>query len=505
MAERVYILDTTLRDGEQMPGVNLNLSEKLEIALQLEKLGVDVIEAGFPAASPGDFEAVQAVAGRVVNCAVTGLCRAVPGDIERCAAAIRHAAHPLIHIFIATSDLHMKYKLRMQPEEVLERSVEAVKQARNLCPDVAYATEDGTRTDREFLFRVIEAVIDAGARTINIPDTVGYATPEEYFDLIRSVREQVPNIDKARLSVHCHNDLGLAVANTLAGLKAGARQLDCTINGLGERAGNAALEEVVMAMATRQDCLGFETGVVTRRIYRTSRMVESLTAVPIPPNKAVVGENAFRHESGIHQHGVMANRSTYEVMTPESIGVVHSGMALGKLSGRHAFAERLQALGYNLEGEELDQAFSKFKVLADRKKEISDRDLEAIAGHKASEVAEIYALDSFQLQSGNKIDAIASVKLIYKGETLSEAAVGDGPVDAIFKAVDKIVGLDVTLEAYGIKAVTEGKDALGEVTVRVSYKGETYSGRGLAVDVIESSVRAYIAAINRVLSELPLE
>lgn len=499
---RIIIFDTTLRDGEQTPGVNLNLHEKLEIARQLEKLGVDVIEAGFPAASVGDFESVSAIAGTLQHSSVAALCRASAADIKRGYDAIKHAAHPRIHTFIATSPIHMHYKLRMEPSEVLSRAIDAVAFARELCADVEFSAEDASRSDREFLYRIIEAVVKAGATTVNIPDTVGYASPEEYGQLFRDIQKNVPHLGGIVLSTHCHDDLGMATANSLAAIRNGARQIECTINGLGERAGNAALEEIVMALSTRADLYGFSHGIETTGITRTSRMVSSYAGIDIPPNKSVVGNNAFRHESGIHQHGMLRERSTYEIMTPESVGLVKSGMVLGKLSGRHAFVERLRELGYVLTDVEIDEAFTKFKQLADRKKDVTDRDIEALIGHEVDEVPDMYELESFQLQSGNKIKSIASVTLTYKGNEISEAAVGDGPIDAAFNAVDRAVGCCVTLDAYGIKAVTEGKDALGEVTVRVSVNGRTYTGKGLSTDIIESSVRAYINAVNRAVSEI---
>ncbi|MGI6200334.1 MAG: 2-isopropylmalate synthase [Christensenellales bacterium] len=500
MAEKIRIFDTTLRDGEQTPGVNLNMDEKLEIARHLETLGVDVIEAGFPASSPGDFEAVRRIAQQIRQSAVCGLARAVTADVERCYLAVKEAAHPVIHVFIATSELHMQYKLRMTAEQVLARAVEAVRLAKHYVQDVEFSCEDGSRTDPAFLYRILEAVIDAGATVVNIPDTVGYCAASEYRQLIQGVMDNVPNIHKAIVSVHCHDDLGLGVANSLAGLVGGARQVECTINGLGERAGNAALEEIVMNLYTRGDHYGLTCGVDTTQLYRTCRMISSLTNVELPANKAVVGMNAFRHESGIHQHGMLANRQTYEIMTPASIGLSENAMVMGKHSGRHAFQDRLGQLGYNLTATQLDKAFEKFKDLADRKKEITDRDLEAIVGAKMTEAEKMYELESFQLQSGNKIKAIASVTLLHQGGEYLEAAVGDGPVDAAFKAIDRVVGREITLVSYGLRAVTEGKDALGEVTVRVSYQGDNYIGKGLSTDVIEASIRAYVNAINRALS-----
>ncbi|MFZ5975727.1 MAG: 2-isopropylmalate synthase [Bacillota bacterium] len=504
MTEKIYIFDTTLRDGEQMPGVNLNLHEKLEIARQLEELGVDCIEGGFPAASPGDFEAVKTICDHV-QCSVAALCRAVPGDIHRGWEALKDAKKPRIHTFIATSPVHMEYKLRMQPPDVVKRAYEAVALARSLCGDVEFSPEDATRSNPEFLYEVLEAVIKAGATTLNIPDTVGYTTPEEFAALITGIRQNVPGIEKAVISVHCHNDLGLAVANSLSGVKSGARQVECTINGLGERAGNAALEEIIMGLATRPNYYNIGHNIKTERIYRTSRMVSSITGVDVQINKAIVGANAFKHEAGIHQHGVLANASTYEIMTPESVGITVSGIVLGKHSGRHAFVEKLKELGYNFTSEEIDEAFIKFKNLADRKKDVTDRDIEALVGSELAEVPEIYELVSFQIQSGNTIRPIGSVTLNYKGEQISEAAVGDGPIDACFRAIDRCIGADMNLESYVIRAVTEGKDALGEVTTRVSFNGSTYTGKGISTDIIESSVRSYLNAANRALSDYELQ
>ena len=503
-SNRIIIFDTTLRDGEQTPGVNLNLSEKLEIARQLEALGVDVIEAGFPAASPGDFEAVRAVSENV-KCSVAALCRSVPADIHRAWEAVRGSAKPRLHIFIATSDIHMKYKLRMEPDAVFESAVSAVKLAKSLCDDVEFSCEDASRSNPAFLYKILEAVIDAGATTVNIPDTVGYAVPDEFGALIAGIRDNVPNIGKAIISVHCHNDLGLAVANTLAALKNGARQAETTINGLGERAGNCSMEEVIMAITTRSGSFGFTHGIDTTRIYRTSQRVAKHTGVPVPICKAIVGANAFAHESGIHQHGVLANPMTYEIMTPQSVGKTESTMVLGKLSGRHAFSDRLESMGYQLSKEELDEAFRRFKELADRKKNISDDDLEALASQRVSNVPTTYRLDTFQIQSGNKMQSMASVTLVHEEKSFTEAATGDGPVDAAYNAVARIVGGQWPLASYDIRAVTEGMDALGEVTVRVKQGERLYIGRGLAPDVIEASVNAYIDGINRALANTAKE
>jgi len=502
MAKYVKIFDTTLRDGEQTPGVNLNLREKLEIARQLARLGVDIIEAGFAIASPGDFEAVKAVAENVKGVTVASLCRAVEKDIDRAWEAVKNAESPRLHTFIATSDIHLKYKLKMTEEEVLERAVAMVKYAKKYCRDVEFSAEDATRTRPEFLYRIFEAVINAGATVINVPDTVGYTTPKEFGTLIRSIRENVSNIHKVDISVHCHNDLGLAVANSLAAMENGAVQIECTINGLGERAGNASMEEIIMGINTRKDYYNISHKIDTTQIYRTSKLVSGLTGINVQPNKAIVGSNAFAHESGIHQHGVLSERSTYEIMTPESIGLPQNRMVLGKLSGRHAFEERLKELGYSLSPEEIQSAFEKFKDLADRKKVVSDRDIEALVEEKVSKVIEVFELDSFQVSSGNKLVSTAMVSLKKDDKMIVEAATGDGPIDAAFNSIERAVGFTMTLEAYDLKAVTEGKDALGEVTVRVSKNGKTFIGRGVSMDIIEASVKAYLNAINRVISEI---
>ena len=500
MDNRIIIFDTTLRDGEQTPGVNLNLSEKLEIAGQLERLGADVIEAGFPAASTGDFESVAAVAA-TSGCTVAALCRCVEGDIRTAWEAVRCASKPRLHLFIATSDIHMQYKLKMSRTAVLEQAVRSIRLAKTLCDDIEFSCEDASRSDIDFLAEMVTAALEAGAGTINIPDTVGYAVPEEFASLIRQLRARVPGLDQAVLSVHCHNDLGLATANTLAALGAGARQAEVTINGIGERAGNCALEEVVMALKTRESQLGLETGVDATGIYRTARLVERLTAMGIPACKAVVGGNAFAHESGIHQHGMLENPMTYEIMTPQSIGKNASTMVLGKHSGRHAFSEHLIQLGCPLTGDALDQAFVQFKALSDRKKTVSDEDMMALALHKIAPVPDFYALERFQVQSGNCIQSVASVTLLHEGESKTEAATGEGPIDAALSTVARIVGGHWPLEAYNIKAVSGGEDALGEVTVRVGYGGRSYSGKGLADDIIEASIRAYIDAINRIFAQ----
>ncbi|MCC5909691.1 MAG: 2-isopropylmalate synthase [Clostridiaceae bacterium] len=502
MAERIKIFDTTLRDGEQSPGCSMNLHEKLELAKQLEKLKVDVIEAGFAMASPGDFAAVKKVAETIKNSTVASLARAVPEDVDKAYEAIKYAESPRIHTFIATSDIHMKYKLKATKKDVLERAVEMVKYSKSYCNDVEFSAEDASRSDFDFLCRIFEAVIKAGATVINIPDTVGYTTPDEFFRLIHHIKTNVPNIDKAEISVHCHNDLGLAVANTLAAARAGATQLECTINGIGERAGNAALEEIAMTLNTRKDIYNFNLGIETTEIYPTSRLVSKLTGMKIQHNKAIVGENAFAHESGIHQHGMLAHKSTYEIMTPESVGLTKNKLVLGKHSGRHAFEERLKTLGYTLNKEDLDKVFSKFKELADKKKQIFDRDIEALMQEKTANVKEIYKLKHFVINSGNSITPTATIKLLKEDKEIEEVAIGNGPIYSAFRAIDKIVGNGFSLEDYAIHAVTEGEDAQGEATVKIKLHENTYNGRGVSTDVVEASIKAYINAINKMLNEL---
>ncbi len=504
MPNRVYIFDTTLRDGEQSPGCSMNLQEKIEVAKQLERLKVDVIEAGFAISSPGDFQSVKSIAETVKNCTVASLSRARTEDIDRSWEAIKNAVSPRIHVFIATSPIHMEYKLRMSPDQVLERAVEMVKYAKKYCSDIEFSAEDATRSDPEFLYRVFEAVINAGATVINVPDTVGYTTPDEFYRLISNIKSNVSNIDKAIISVHCHNDLGMAVANTLAAARAGATQLECTINGIGERAGNAAMEEIVMALKTRSQLFDVDCRVDTTQIYRSSKLISSITGVSVQPNKAIVGANAFAHESGIHQHGVLANKTTYEIMTPESIGLSRNTMVLGKHSGRHAFEDRLRSLGYNLTKEELDETFQKFKVLADKKKVVQDADLEVLLQHKAVEVPETYRLDRFVINTGNTITATASVRLIkFNGDEqiIEEVSTGDGPVDAAFKAIDKIAGISFTLEDYSLRSVTEGQDAQGEAYVKIRSNSKVYTGKGVSTDVFEASVLSYVNAINKMIYE----
>ncbi len=501
MTRMIRIFDTTLRDGEQSAGINLNAQEKLEIAMQLARLNVDVIEAGFAIASPGDFEGVRAIAERVKGPAICSLARAVRADIDRAWEAVRVAERPYIHTFIATSDIHMKYKLKKQPDEVVAMAVEAVKYAKSLCPEVEFSAEDATRSDWDFLCRIFREVIAAGATVINVPDTVGYTTPEEFGRLIRYLKENTPGIDRVFLSVHCHNDLGMATSNSLSAVLNGADQIECTINGLGERAGNAALEEVVMGLRTRSDYYKADTKIVTEQIHRTSVMVSTLTGVQVQPNKAIVGANAFAHESGIHQDGILKNRLTYEIMTPESIGIGASRLVLGKHSGRHAFRNRLEELGYVLEEQELEKCYQQFLEVADKKKEVTDADIEAIIRGEIAVLQDIYELEYLHIASGNTTIPTATVRLRKGEELLEEAACGDGPVDAVYKAIERITGIALKLKEYNIKAVTGGKDALGEVTIKVSTNGHAVTGRGLSTDVIQASAKAYLHAVNKVARE----
>lgn len=501
MSRQLQIFDTTLRDGEQAPGYSMNLDEKVSLALQLEKLKVDIIEAGFAIASPGDAAAVEAVASAVKECTVASLSRALSKDIDASWEALKKAARPRIHTFIATSDIHMEYKLKMSPEKVLAQAASMVRYARNLCPEVEFSAEDASRTNPEFLYRVLEQVIDAGAEIVNIPDTVGYTTPGEYYELISGIRNNVPNIDKAVISVHCHNDLGLAVANSLAAVSAGALQVECTVNGIGERAGNAALEEVAMVLNTRGDQYPVTCGIETAQIYKTSRLLSTITGVMVQPNKAVVGANAFAHESGIHQHGMLANSKTYEIMTPESIGLNKTQMVLGKHSGRHAFENRVKELGYTAGKRVIDEVFAQFKILADRKKTVTDRDLEALMDTRSSTVIPTYTLKQYVINSGNNITATASVRLEHGKKQFEDVSTGDGPVDAAFNAIERITGISFTLEEYLIHAVTGGKDAQGEVSVRVRSGDKVYKGRGVDTDVIGASIKAYLFAVNGKLYE----
>ncbi|MBF0267447.1 MAG: 2-isopropylmalate synthase [Alphaproteobacteria bacterium] len=498
-SNRVIIFDTTLRDGEQSPGASMNLDEKLKIATTLEEMGVDVIEAGFPISSPGDFEAVKRIAETVKKSTVCGLARATKGDIERCAEAIKPAASGRIHTFISTSPLHMKFKLQMEPEKVYQAVIDSVSYARKFTDDVEWSAEDGSRTEHDFLCRCVEAAIASGARTINIPDTVGYSVPDEYAALIAMLFNRVPNIDKAIISVHCHNDLGLAVANSLAAVNAGARQIECTINGLGERAGNAAMEEIVMALRTRHDRLPYATGVKTENIMKASHLVSNITGFVVQPNKAIVGANAFAHESGIHQDGVLKNAQTYEIMTPESVGLNRSKLVLGKLSGSAAFKAKLKELGYEMGDNALKEAFKRFKDLADRKREIFDEDIATLVDDELLRASDAVRFVSLDLHCGSKAPPKAVLELEMDGQLLSATASGDGPVDAAFNAIKSLFPHEAKLLLYQVSAVTEGTDAQAEVSVRLEEHGKSVNGQGADTDTIVASVKAYVNAINKLV------
>jgi len=496
--EFIRIFDTTLRDGEQSPGCSMNLAEKLKLARQLERLGVDVIEAGFPIASQGDFESVQAIARELSGTRVCGLARTGREDVERAAAALEDAKQPRIHTFIATSDIHLEHKLRRSREQVLAEVDRAVRQARGYVDDVEFSAEDATRSDPEYLVQVFETAIAAGASTLNVPDTVGYTQPEEYAALIRMLRERVPGADQVVFSVHCHDDLGLAVANSLAAVLAGARQVECTVNGIGERAGNTSMEEVVMAIKTRRDVYGaVDTQIHTKEIYPSSRMLSSIIGVSVQPNKAIVGDNAFAHEAGIHQDGVLKAPITYEIVTPQSIGRPSNELVLGKHSGRHAFRERLLELGFELEGEAFQLAFQRFKDLADKKKTIFNEDLEAIVADSAMSTDERFALEELSILSGTFAKPTATVELLVDGESRKATALGIGPVDAVFKAIAELTETKSELERFQVNAITGGMDALGEVSVTVSEERRKVIGHGAHPDIIVASAKAYLHALNK--------
>jgi len=495
--EQVRIFDTTLRDGEQSPGCSMNLQEKVRMAVQLERLGVDVIEAGFPIASVGDFEAVREIAGRVKGTTVAGLCRAVEADIDRAWEALAPASHPRIHTFIATSDIHLAHKLRKTREQVLKDVEHAVTYARSLCQDVEFSCEDASRSDIGFLTEVVDTAIRAGAGVINLPDTVGYAVPAEYGRMFREIRARVPGVSGIVLSTHCHNDLGLAVANSLAAVENGARQVECTINGIGERAGNAALEEIVMAIKTRSEYLGTHTGIVTEEIVRSSRLLSSLTGMMVQRNKSIVGANAFAHEAGIHQDGMLKSAITYEIMTPQSVGIKHSTLVLGKHSGRHALKQRYTDLGYTLTPEELERAYAEFTAIADQKKEVFDEELVAIIEDRSPSLETYYHLDSLHVSTGTDIKPTATVQLRRGDATMVDSATGDGPVDAAYRAIERITGIAGTLTEYSVKSVSYGHDTVGEAFVRVEFNGVLYNGRAVSTDVITGSVKAYLEALNR--------
>jgi 2-isopropylmalate synthase len=498
---RVIIFDTTLRDGEQAAGGMLNVQEKLGIARQLESLGVDVIEAGFPASSKGDFEAVRLIAREIRRSSVCALAHANPKAIDTAWEAIAEAEHPRIHVFLSASDVHLAHQLKKSREEVLGQARDMVARARKYVSDVEFSPMDASRTEPAYLHTILEAVIEAGATTVNIPDTVGYAIPQEFGDLIRGILDNVPNIGRATISVHCHNDLGLAVANSLEAVCQGARQVECTINGIGERAGNASMEEIVMAIKTRHDLFNLSTGIDTTQIYKTSRLVSDLTGFMVQPNKAIVGSNAFRHQSGIHQDGVLKKAITYEIMDPRDVGIPASSLVLGKLSGRHAFKERLAELGFALAEEDLNRAFLAFKELADKKKEVTDRDIETLVAEEMRTSSETYHLDHVGVSCGDHGMPTATVRLIGPGGQVSaDAALGTGPVDAVYKAINRIIGVPNRLTEFSVSSVTAGIDAIGEVLIRIESDGVTYTGRGAATDIIVASARAYMNALNRLLA-----
>lgn len=497
MNNQVLIFDTTLRDGEQSPGASMNTAEKLRIATQLEKLGVDILEAGFPAASEGDMEAVARIAGRLQRTEVAALARTSKDDIDRAWEAIRHAAKPRIHTFIATSDIHLEHKLKMTRDAVVSAAVDAVKYARSLTENVEFSAEDGSRSDRDYLCRIFEAAIEAGAKTVNLPDTVGYAIPQEFSELIRYVKTHTPNIDRAVLSVHCHNDLGLATANTLSAVTSGARQAEVTVNGIGERAGNTSLEEVVMSLVTRHNSLGLTTSIKTEFIHPTSRLVSMITGIIVQPNKAIVGANAFAHEAGIHQDGVLKNPMTYEIMKPETIGLSTNKLVLGKHSGRHAMRSRLKQMGYDLSDEEINLVFTRFKELADKKKRVVDEDLEVIVTEGILRSAEIFNLEYLHVTAGTTVMPMASVRLKINGRSVRGAGYGNGPIDAAFNTIAKLTGTASELLRFSVSALTGGTDAQGEVTVRLKENGLMALGRGADPDIITASAKAYVNGLNR--------
>ncbi len=499
--ENVIIFDTTLRDGEQAAGGSLNIQEKLEIARNLEKLGVDVIEAGFPVTSPGDFEAVRLIAEEIRTPVICVLTHAVIDAVDQSWEAVKGAARPRIHIVLSSSDIHLFYQLRKSREEIIEMSCRTVARAREYCDDVEFSAMDASRTEPEYIYKILKSVIDAGATTVNIPDTVGYAMPEQFGALIDGVFKNVPNIDRAVVSIHCHNDLGLAVANSLEALKRGARQVEGTINGIGERAGNASLEEIVMAIKTRQDFFNLTTGIDTTQIYRTSRLVSELTGFPVQPNKAIVGANAFSHSSGLHVDGVIKSRATFEIMEPQTVGIPSSSLVLGKTSGRHAFRERLAELGYSLSEEDFNRAFAAFKDLADKKRDVTDKDIQSLVAEEKRTVSEVYHLDRIQVTCGDRGIPTAAVRLIGPdGKILADAALGTGPVDAVYKAINRIVEVPNELTEFSVNSVTEGIDAIGEVLIRIESEGITYTGRGADTDIIVASAKAYMNALNRLLT-----
>jgi 2-isopropylmalate synthase len=500
-SDRIRIFDTTLRDGEQSPGASMNMAEKVEVARALAALGVDIIEAGFPIASQGDFEAVRAIATEVTGATVCGLARCNERDIDRAAEALRYAQVARIHVFLATSAIHREHKLKMTRDQVIERAVQSVRHARAACADIEFSPEDAARTEIDFLCDVVQAAIEAGATTVNIPDTVGYAVPTQYAGVIRTLIERVPNIGQAIVSVHCHNDLGFAVANSLAACEVGARQVECTINGIGERAGNAALEEIVMALKTRFDYYGLTTGIKTERLYPVSRMVSTITGLSVQRNKAIVGRNAFAHEAGIHQDGMLKERSTYEIMRPEEVGVPKTDLVLGKHSGRHALRDRVIEMGYTLSEDQLETLFTDFKALADKKKEVYDEDLAVLIEKHIQDVPAHWSLVSLHTTAGSSVVPTATVSIRRPdGVIVQDAAIGDGPVDAIFKAVERVTGVRANLREFGVRGVTAGKDAQGEVSLELEVESDdrTFRGRAASTDIIEASAEAYLNAVNAI-------
>ena len=499
--DRILIFDTTLRDGEQSPGASMNLGEKLQVAHALKELGVDIIEAGFPIASPGDFEAVQAIARQVTGPVICGLARCNNADIDRAAEALKDNPRPRIHVFLATSAIHREFKLKMAKDEIIRRAVDGVRRAKSHVADVEFSPEDAARTELDFLAEVVSAVVEAGATTVNIPDTVGYAVPEQYAACIAHLRKHVKGMDKAVLSVHCHNDLGLAVANSLAAVREGARQIECTINGIGERAGNGALEEIVMALRTRRDFFKLDTGIQTKRLYSTSRLISHVTGIAVQRNKAIVGQNAFAHEAGIHQDGMLKERSTYEIMRPEDVGVPQTELVLGKHSGRHALRQRVVDLGYHLDDPQLEKVYEAFKLLADRKKTIYDADIEALCEqqvHSAEAGQAAWTLEAVSCNAGSASIPSAVVCLWDKeGNIHRDSAIGDGPIDAVFKAIERITGFQVVLKDYRLRSVTVGEDAQGEALIEAEHDGKSMSGRAISTDVIEASAEAFLQVINR--------
>ena len=499
MEKIIKIFDTTLRDGEQSPGCSMNLKEKIEMAQQLERMNVDIIEAGFAAASPGDLHSIQEISKSIKSSTIASLARTHKDDIDKAWESLKYARHPRIHVFLATSPIHMEFKLKMTEEEVIHTIQEMVAYAKSKCEDIEFSAEDATRSEVKFLARVFDTAIKAGATTINIPDTVGYTTPDEYYNFITEIINNCPALKTVDISVHCHNDLGLGVANSIAAIKAGATQIECTVNGIGERAGNAALEEIVMALKVRKDVISADTKIDTKQIVRSSNLLSRITGVKVQPNKAIVGDNAFAHESGIHQHGILNNRETYEIMTPESIGLDTNKLVLGKHSGRHAFNEKLIKLGYELSKYELDEAFVKFKELADKKKSVYDKDIVALISKQKIEIPKTYELDKYVVNSGNTITSTTTISIKKDNKIIEEVSTGEGPIYAAFKAIEKIIGINLELDDFSLNSITEGEDALGDAMVKLRDQDRVYIGRGLSTDIIESSIIAYINAVNKMI------